>query len=269
VLAGLAAPLGFLDRQVAPAAGASARAELRARWVEVFGPALERLGPNARRGDSDDARLRRAALTAVLGAVAEWRPVLDDAARLARAYLRRRSALDPNLADAVVALAARRGDTRLFRDLLAGMDRAATPQERRRFLMGLGEFSEPALVERALGLTLGGRVATQDVALLLARMLANPAAGERTWTFLTRHWAKLQHRMPPALVTRVIDATPALQTTRHRRAVAAFFRAHPVPTGQRAVRQALERFDRNAELRRRAAPALRAWLAGANPQPAS
>jgi hypothetical protein len=66
--------------------------------------------------------------------------------------------------------------------------------------------------------------------------------------------------MPPALVTRVIDATPSLRTPAYRREVAAFFKAHPVPTGQRAVRQALERFDRNAELRRRATPQLRAWL---------
>jgi hypothetical protein len=42
--------------------------------------------------------------------------------------------------------------------------------------------------------------------------------------------------------------------------VASFFRANPVPTGARAVRQALEKFDLNLEFQARAAPALRRWL---------
>ena len=62
------------------------------------------------------------------------------------------------------------------------------------------------------------------------------------------------------LVTRPIEATPALATKAHRRDVAAFFRANPVATGERAVRQALERFDLDLEFRERAAPGLAAWL---------
>ena len=45
------------------------------------------------------------------------------------------------------------------------------------------------------------------------------------------------------LVTRPIEALPALGTRAWRRDVARFFREHPVATGQRTVRQALERFD--------------------------
>ena len=44
---------------------------------------------------------------------------------------------------------------------------ATTPQDQRRFLLGLGAFQEPKLVERALSLTLTDAVGTQDVALLL------------------------------------------------------------------------------------------------------
>ena len=61
-----------------------------------------------------------------------------------------------------------------------------------------------------------------------------------------------------------------------------FFRAHPVETATRALKLALERFDINEELRRRAGRDLRAWLVargvvfepspepapGASPEPA-
>jgi puromycin-sensitive aminopeptidase len=262
VLSSLVGPLGFLDRHVA---SGDSQAELRRRLIQAFGPELERLhrptGRKPARPETDAVRMRRAALVALLGGIADWEPVLESATRQCRTYLRRRRSLDPNLADSVVGLAARTGDAALFGDLLAARETATTPQERRRFLMGLGEFATPRLVDRALALTLTDRIATQDVALLLARMLTNPAAGERTWAFLKGRWPKLRKRMTPALVTRVVDATPALATPAYRRDVAAFFRSHPVPTGQRALRQALERFDRNAELRRRAAPELRDWLA--------
>jgi aminopeptidase N len=177
------------------------------------------------------------------------------------AYLDDRRSLDPNLADSVVNLAARRGDANLLESFLAAAKAAETPQERRRFLMALGEFQERDLVERTLALSLTDAVGTQDVAILLSRMLGNPSAGERTWEFMKKRWAALCRRMPPMLITRPIEATPHLGSRAARRDVASFFRAHPVPTGARAVRQALERFDLNLSFQDRAAPALRRWLA--------
>src|SRR5207245_10605771 len=57
-------------------------------------------------------------------------------------------------------------------------------------------------------------------------------------------------------------ATPALYAPRYAREVRDFFRAHPVLEATRAVKQALEMFRLNAELRRRATPDLAGWLAG-------
>jgi hypothetical protein len=60
----------------------------------------------------------------------------------------------------------------------------------------------------------------------------------------------------------LIESTAALQTREYRKQVAMFFRAHPVETGARALRLALERFDIHEEFRKRAARELRAWLEG-------
>jgi hypothetical protein len=105
-------------------------------------------------------------------------------------------------------------------------------------------------------------VPTQDVVAVLVRAIGNRAARERAWRFVTRSWPQLRRRLPPMMVTRLIDALPALQTPVFKREVAAFFRTHPVPTAARAVKQALERFDLNYELRQRAAPGLARWLTG-------
>jgi hypothetical protein len=63
------------------------------------------------------------------------------------------------------------------------------------------------------------------------------------------------------LVTRPIEALPALGTRADRRDVAAFFRANPVPTGARAVRQTLEQFDLNLAFDQRVKRELGSWIA--------
>jgi puromycin-sensitive aminopeptidase len=257
VLAALQAPLWHvLDR----IAGEAERAALRALVAETFRPALAKLSWRAARREPDSERLRRAELLSLVCLLAEDPEVTAEAVRQTRAYLKDPAALDPNLVGAVVVASARRGDTALHARYLALSLKAKTPQERRRFRMALGEFRDDTCVDRSLALCLGDRIPKQDLPLLLARMLENPAARERTWAFMRRNWPKLGRRVSPQLVSRLIEATPALQGERKRREVMAFFKRHPVPTAQRALQQADERFRLEAVLRERAAPALARWL---------
>ena len=257
VLAAVRGPLAFCVDRLGGEAGPAASAALRARIAAAFGPAFRALGFDAAASEDGDTRLRRAALLALVGDVAEDPDTIAEArARFAR-YLTDRRSLEPNLADLVVSLGARSGDAADFDALLAAAESAKTPQERRRMLMALGDFRDPALVQRALALSLTDAVGTQDVAILLVRMLGNPGARLATWEFLQKKFAKLKKRLPPMLATRPIEALPALGTMKARREVAAFFKANPLPTAGRAVKQALERFDLDAELAERTVPVLR------------
>jgi puromycin-sensitive aminopeptidase len=260
VLAALRPPLAFALEQLIPELGETVRERFRSWLVTCFGEAFVELGWDPAPGEDDDTKLRRAALVGLLGIVAEWEPVVLTASRRLGPYLDDRAALDANLAEAVVAIGARDGDAARFDALLEASRGAATPQEARRLLLALGEFREPELVQRALALSLTDAVPTQEVAFLLVRLLQNPGAHESAWQFVKRRWPRLRKRMPPMLISRPVEALPALQTPAYRRDVASFFRANPVPAAARAVRQALERFDHNAEFRRREAPRLHRWL---------
>jgi puromycin-sensitive aminopeptidase len=70
VLATLRAPLGFLADQIAPAAGAATLARFRAWVVDRFGHQLEALGWEPAADESDEVKLRRAAVLGILGEVA-------------------------------------------------------------------------------------------------------------------------------------------------------------------------------------------------------
>ncbi|MEB2345379.1 MAG: M1 family metallopeptidase [Deltaproteobacteria bacterium] len=261
VLTALRGPLAFLEDRLAPALGERAVEAFRDRVAERFGPALAEIGWDPPPREPVTTRVRRGVLVGLLGDVAAWPPVLATAAKRFDAYLARRDALDPNLADAVVALAARTGDATRYEAMFAAFEAAATPQERRRFLLALADFRDPRLVQRSLALCLTPRIPTQDVAIVLARLLANPAARAAAWAFTKQHWARLRRRMPPMLATRLVEATPALGA-RARADVARFFRAHPLPAGARALEQALERFELDAAFCRLARRDLARWLEG-------
>jgi aminopeptidase N len=262
VLLALRRPLAFIAGSLIPDAAPGSAARFERFVARTFGPAFTALGWDPARRESEATGVRRAALLSLVGGVAGDPAVVAEAGARAERYLAERRSLDPNLADAVVSLAARAGDADRQRRFERAMRRAATPQEQRRFLFALADFREPALVERTLALSLGEAVATQDVVFLLSRLLANPFARERTWRFVKQRWPRLRRRMPTLLAGRLIEATPALLTPRHRRDVARFFAGHPVPSGARALRQALERFDVYRALRRPAAAALDRFLAG-------
>ena len=260
VLDGIAGPLAFVDEQVA-GDGTPAQRAFREQIAARFRPGFERLGWTAAPGENDDVRLRRAALLRIVGGVAEAPDVMQETSQRLERYLVDRAALEPNLADPVVHLAARFGSLgryHRYRDVVA---EARTPQERRRFLLALASFRNADAIRETLAATLGPDIPTQDVAFILMRLLANPAGQRDAWAFLKRKWTALRKRMPPLMCARLVEATPALRDARYAREVRVFFKAHPMPEAARALRQALEVFRLNAELRVRATPGLERWLA--------
>ena len=260
VLEAVAGPLAWLTDQVAPSLGEDERRRFLGWIADVFTPAFSELGFDAGRREPDERRLRRAALLRLTGGIAEHRRTVREAESRLAIYLKKRSSLDPNLAAGVVEIAARGGNKGRYEAYLRTMRRARTPQERTRFELGLAGFRDAALVARTLRLTVSPDVPTQDVVPLLARLLANPQARDATWHFIRDSWSVLSPRISTGLASRLIASLPALQTLERRREVAAFFRTHPVPSASRSLKQALERFDLDTELRRRAKPVLESWL---------
>src|SRR5262249_27081995 len=101
VIDGVGGPLALLDEEVVAADGPEQGA-LRTWIARRLGPPFERLGWTAAPGESDDVRLRRAALLRLVGGVAEAPDVLAAARQRLEPYLADRASLEPNLADAVV-----------------------------------------------------------------------------------------------------------------------------------------------------------------------
>ena len=260
VLVALHKPLAFIAHSLIPSVTPESAVSFRNWLVAQFGPAFKSLGWHPARNEPDEVRLRRAILLALVGSVAGSESVIASAEIRCDRYLVDRRSLDANLADTVVALAARAGGEQRYRRFTTAMTRARSPQEKRRFLLALADFRGRRCVDRTLAMSLTERIPTQDLIFVLARLLANPAARQRCWAFIQKRWSALRRRMPPLLASRLIEATTPLLEPRYRREIAAFFRDHPLPGGERALRQTLERFDWYRGFRREAAADLEARL---------
>ena len=260
VLDSLSGSLSLIDDQILEAGGATQR---RFReWIgQRFGPAFEGLGWESKRGEGDAEKLLRASLLRIVGLLAEVPTAVEEARRHLDAYVADRRSLDPNLADTVVTIAARNGDLALYDRYRRIAAEARTPQEKRRFLLSLASFRSVDTLGRTFAAIDAGEVPTQDVALMLIRLLANPAVRGEAWKRMTARWAKLRRRIPPLMISRLVESTPSLRDPAFARAVASFFRANPVPEAARSLRLAVEVFRLNAELRKRTAGAVERWLA--------
>jgi puromycin-sensitive aminopeptidase len=262
VLRALVAPVDHLLEDIAQSAGASTVSAFRKFIVETFGPALHSLGWEADpQNEAQADRLRRAELVQLVAVIAQNPSDCDEAERQFQRYLSDRTKLDPNLIGPVLTLGARNADADRLQRMLVASETDATPQARRRFRLSMADVRDPELAQTLLTLCLGPRIPTQDVAFVVSRMLYNPAVQEHAFAFIQERWTQLKERIPAMLMSRLIDATPALRTEQHRKTLLAFFKKHPLPTAARALRQADERFRLDAAFRKRAAPLLKKLMA--------
>ena len=116
---------------------------------QVFGPRARALGFAPKPGESDDDQLIRRALLRI---VAPEDPALaEEARRLALAWIKDRSAIDPGLVDVVLVTAAQTGDTTMFDAMYAEAKATQDRVDRRNLMMALFAFSDPTLARKGMG----------------------------------------------------------------------------------------------------------------------
>ena len=225
-------------------------------------PLYDELGFTAAAGDGDDRRTLRATVIGALGILGDDPDVVSRARAAVDRALAGGASADATTAAAVVRVAARHGDARLFDALYAAAERASDPDEHYRYLYALGDFRDPALVERGLALAPTPQIRTQDTALYLAQFFANPDARGRALSFVMDNWTALAPKVTvfggDTTLVRVMgtfcDAAAADR-------IRTFFAAHPLPAAARSLEQTQEEIANCVAVREKQTPAVAEWLA--------
>jgi puromycin-sensitive aminopeptidase len=239
------------------------RLRFAALVVTLFGPRLAEVGWDPATGEADAVRLRRAAAVRALGLVARSAGVVHEATeRLDRWTGGDRAALEPNLHDPAVAMAARSGDADRFERFRALFAKETDPAFRRRFLLALAAFEDPALAARGIELAFTDEVPLQDVASFVATLFANRTARVPFWARLRADWDRLHARVrgAPMLLRRIVEAMGSLVERRELEEAEAFLASHPLDEARQAIAQTLERLRQDVALRERTQSEIGRWL---------
>ena len=259
VLGNVTAPLGTIGNYLTTA-------QNRPRYEQfvqgLLRPLFGELGVAVAPGEDDDRRALRAVVIDALGEAGNDPEVAERARAALDQALAGNTPLDSTAANAIISVAARHGDAALFEAMAAASRDAALPAERYRYLYGLADFEEPALVQRGLELALSEQLRSQDTPSYLGRFLSNPRTSARAWAFVKQHWTALAPKVTIAGGdTRLAQSMQSACDAGTRDDVKAFFTTNKLPAASRTVDQTLERINNCIAFKAKQGPALAEWLA--------
>jgi aminopeptidase N len=253
----------YADRYLTPP---SSRDAFR-QWIRAtFGPLASKLGWTPQPGDSEDRRTLRATVLHLVGHTGRDERTLEEARAVADRYLTDPAGIDPDLATTALELAASTNDPALYERYRAKLTPSTDLQAYYRYLEALTFFTDPALVDRTLELTLTPELRGQDVSAVILDLTAKPESRDRTWQFVTKRWKAYEAKLGVFQgIPRMVGAAASFCNVEAKRAVETFFGAHPVPAAERTLRQVLETIETCAGVQERQQPKLAAWLSGPRP----
>ncbi len=224
-------------------------------------PILDRVGFASAATDPADRRELRAVAIEAVGTIGNDPKVIAQSRSALDRSLAGGAPLDPTLASAIVSVAATHGDASLFDALHAAAEAATAPDAHYRYLNALSDFTDPALVDRGLQLSLAPTMRSQDTAVYLAHFLSHPLTHARAWAFVKAQWPTLE---PKVTIfggdTTLTSALGSFCDAGTRDDINAFFTAHPLPAAARTLKQTIERINNCIGLREKQTPVLTEWL---------
>jgi aminopeptidase N len=203
----------------------------------------------------------RADLFGVLGLVGRDPQVVAEAREITQKALQDPGSVDPLLIRDALPIAATQGDEKLFNQIVDKLKGTTDQILRSRYLAALSHFEKPELVEKALELGVSGVIRNQDSTGYISRFLRNPETRAVAWKFILTHWTDVEKTFTTSSGATLVASTSQFCDADAASNVSAFFKVHPVPASERALRQAVERINSCVDLKKLQESNLRAWLA--------
>jgi aminopeptidase N/puromycin-sensitive aminopeptidase len=235
------------------------QAKYRAWLRGLLDPIMDDIGWAPSPNDTDERRSLRGDIFFTLGITARDPRAIAEARNLAQQDLQGKT-IDATLAAPALSIAARNSDASLFEQFVARLKSPKSPEDYLNHLVALTDFSQPALIGRALEYGLTPQVRNQDALYVYAVALQSPVARKQAWDFLRAHWPQIETKLGEALVGFVVGSTGSFCDVSSREQVQTFFSEHKVASAQRAVQEGLERIDYCIDLKTQQQPKLATWL---------
>jgi puromycin-sensitive aminopeptidase len=226
----------------------------------IVGPAVARLGWEAKTGESELQRQLRGILIAVMGTLGEDSEIQKHAADLHARFEADPAKADRDLGPALVSILSFAGDATRYEEFKEKFKIARTPQEEQRYLFSLAAFRKMELLRATMAMTLDGQVRTQNAPYLMHSLLLNTTSRYEAWDFIRKNWDEMSRKYPDNAQPRMCEAVVALLDREEE--VKSFFNTHRVRLGAKIIDQHMERLTVAVAFRNREGAKLSSTLKG-------
>jgi len=230
--------------------------------AEVYGARARQLGWEAKPGESDDDRLLRPAVNAVIANQAEDPAAIAQAKSLALAWLDDHKAVQPDMAGTVLATAAHHGDRALFDRLRATAKQEKNDDFRGILLACMGSFRDPAITKIALPILLTDEFDSRESLNILFGASESPKTRDVAYEFVKQNWDALIAKFPTDTGAFLPFVAGGYCDTGHRQDAEKFFdgRSTKFTGGPRNLAQMLEEIDLCVAYKKAQEPSVGAFL---------
>jgi alanyl aminopeptidase len=214
-----------------------------ARFVQnAFGARARALGLHSKPGEDEETRWLRPTLIELVADQGEDAGLRAECTKLARAWLKDKDAVEPELVGTVLGVAAAFGDRALFDAFVAEAKETPERADRDRLIVALGQFRAPELVTAALFVTLGDDFDPRESIRILWTETRVPNGAKAAYRFMTDHFDALAQRLPRDWGAGAPGIGAALCDDGRRADVESFFkdRTPKFTGGPRVLAQSLE-----------------------------
>lgn len=229
---------------------------------KTFAPRAKALGFAPKAGEDPGTGGMRGLLLFAGGVGGEDPELLKTGRRLADKWLDDPRSLSADLVRPVLALAAQGNDKALFERLLQQAKAAPDRTRKNRLVAALGQFSDKALAERALGLVLSSELEMRDSFSVVFSLLNGRKTRDLAYAFLKLHFDEMLNRSSSFERPFLFQIPEVFCDAEHRADAEAFFgpRAKTVDGAARVLANSLETVSLCEASRKAALPSLEAFL---------
>jgi aminopeptidase N len=237
-------------------------ARYRQYLEDVYGPRARALGWKAKPGDSEDSRILRPAILPLMADVAEDPEDIEEARKLAGAWLLDHKAVDPEMVGAVLVVAARHGDQNLFDRYRAAAKKEKDENIERDLLYAMGSFPQPEIAKEALSLVLTPEIDSRLALYIPFSVAARPETRDLAYDFVKDHWDALIAKLPTDTGADLPYIAADYCDEGHREDAAKFFqgRSTKYAGGPRTLDQVLEQIHLCAAYKKAQEPSVTQFL---------
>jgi alanyl aminopeptidase len=234
-------------------------------WIrQTFGPTLDRLGLEARPGESETVAQVRPRLLGLLGRAGR-QDLLDFAHAQAKSYLAAPSSVDPSLVRTVLRLAAQDGGQELFDTYLEHFLHARSPATRTLLLEVFGAFDSD-LRRQALDSIGTDRIRPDEVFDLLSAVSSDEEGRQLAFHWIRDHESLVLELLPPVYIVYLPYFAGGCSAERLKEAQTFFLEpGRRTPALARSLHRVGEEVQQCLELRQREGDAVKRYLTEAVP----